>query len=324
MTTQSPATIRIGISSCLLGREVRFDGGHKEDRFLTGVLAQHVEWVPVCPEVEIGMGVPREAIRLVDDPTDTEGPRLVGARSGTDHTIAMRAWARRRVRALDGQDLCGYVLKKDSPSCGMERVRLHPADGAPASRDGVGLFARALIEHAPLLPVEEEGRLHDAKLRDNWVERVFAHRRFKDLAARRFSRAGVVAFHTAHKFQLLSHGTAPYQELGRMVARIADSSPAEFLAAYGESFMRALRARATPARHVNVLQHIAGFFKQGLSREDKQELEGVFADYRAGLTPLVVPITLVRHHARRQGAAYVLAQTYLTPHPKELMLRNHV
>jgi uncharacterized protein YbgA (DUF1722 family)/uncharacterized protein YbbK (DUF523 family) len=316
--------IRIGISSCLLGREVRFDGGHKEDRFLTGVLARHVTWVPVCPEVEIGMGVPREAIRLVDDPRDDFGPRLVGTRSGTDHTDAMRAWARRRVRALDAQDLCGYVLKKDSPSCGMERVKLHSASGAPAARTGVGLYARALIDHAPLLPVEEEGRLHDDRLRDNWVERVFAFRRFKDLAARRYARGAVVEFHTAHKFQLLAHGTAPYQALGRLVARIAEFTPAAFLEAYGEAFMRALQARATPARHVNVLQHVAGFFKQALSSGDKRELEEVLADYRAGLVPLIVPITLVKHHARAHGAEYVLAQTYLSPHPKELMLRNHV
>jgi uncharacterized protein YbgA (DUF1722 family)/uncharacterized protein YbbK (DUF523 family) len=324
VSTKQASVIKIGISSCLLGRNVRFDGGHKEDRFLTGVLAAHVTWAPVCPEVEAGMGVPRESVHLVDDPSDPVGPRMLGTRSGTDHTEAMRAWARRRARELDALDLCGYVLKKDSPSCGMERVKLYPVGGAPASRDGIGLFARALIDHAPLLPVEEEGRLHDAKLRDNWVERVFAHRRLKDLRAARHSRGAVVAFHTAHKFQLLAHGTAPYQALGRLVARIAEHTPAEFLALYGEAFMQALRARATPARHVNVLQHIAGFFKRELSPGEKRELEEVIADYRAGLVPLVVPITLVRHHARAHGAKYVLDQTYLSPHPKELMLRNHV
>ena len=324
MTAKTTSVIRIGISSCLLGRNVRFDGGHKEDRFLTEVLAAHVAWVPVCPEVEVGMGVPRESVRLVDDPADPMGPRMVGTRSGTDHTGAMRAWARRRAKELDAQDLCGYVLKKDSPSCGMERVKLYPANGAPASREGVGLFARALIDHAPLLPVEEEGRLHDAKLRDNWVERVFAYRRLKDLRAARFSRGAVVAFHTAHKFQLLAHGTAPYQAMGRLVARISEHTPADFLERYGEAFMQALRPRATPARHVNVLQHIAGFFKRELSTDEKRELEEVIADYRAGLVPLVVPITLVRHHARAHGAEYVLEQTYLSPHPKELMLRNHV
>ena len=311
--------LRIGISSCLLGREVRYDGGHKEDRFLTGVLARHVKWVPVCPEVEIGLGVPREAIRLEGE---ARAPRLVGVRSRTDHTAAMRDWARRRVRALDGLELCGYVLKKDSPSCGMERVRLRTDAGT--TRDGVGLFARALIDHAPLLPVEEEGRLNDPKLRENWVERVFAYHRFRELASGRFSPGAVVAFHTAHKFQLLAHGTAPYQALGKLVARVASFTPQAFLESYGEAFMAALKARATPARHVNVLQHVAGFFKRDLSVDEKKELEGVLADYRTGLVPLIVPITLVRHHARAHGASYVLEQTYLSPHPKELMLRNHV
>jgi uncharacterized protein YbgA (DUF1722 family)/uncharacterized protein YbbK (DUF523 family) len=309
--------LRIGISSCLLGREVRYDGGHKQDRFLIDVLGKHVRWVPVCPEVEVGMGVPREAIRLEGN---ADAPRLLGVRSRTDHTEAMRAFARRRTRELDAHELCGYVLKKDSPSCGLERVRL--VTDAGTTREGIGMFARALIEHAPLLPVEEEGRLNDPRLRENWIERVFAYHRFRELAAQRFSRGALVAFHTAHKFQLLSHGTAPYQALGRLVAQIAAYTPTAFLSAYGEAFMSALRAKATPARHVNVLQHVAGFFKQELSTGEKRELEEVLADYRAGLVPLVVPITLVRHHARAHGAAYILAQTYLSPHPKELALRS--
>jgi uncharacterized protein YbgA (DUF1722 family)/uncharacterized protein YbbK (DUF523 family) len=309
--------LRIGVSSCLLGREVRYDGGHKHDRFLTDILGRHVRWVPVCPELELGLGVPREAIRLEGA---TAAPRLVGTRSRTDHTEAMRAWARRRVRELDALDLRGYVLKKDSPSCGLERVRLHGPGGT--TRDGIGLFARALIEHAPLLPVEEEGRLNDPRLRENWIERVFAYHRFRELAAERFSRRAVVAFHTAHKFQLLAHGTTAYQALGRLVARVATMKPQAFLAAYGEGFMEALRARATPARHVNVLQHLAGFVKDALSADEKRELADVLADYRAGHVPLVVPITLLRHHARAHRAAYVLGQTYLSPHPKELALRS--
>jgi uncharacterized protein YbgA (DUF1722 family)/uncharacterized protein YbbK (DUF523 family) len=310
--------LRIGVSSCLLGREVRYDGGHKHDRFLTDVLGRHVRWVPVCPELELGLGVPREAIRLEGPASE---PSLVGVRSRVDHTEAMRAYARRRVRQLADLDLHGYVLKKDSPSCGMERVRLY---GSAVTRDGVGLFARALIEHAPLLPIEEEGRLNDPRIRENWIERVFAYRRFRDVALARFSRKAVVEFHTIHKFQLLAHGTAPYQALGRLVARIATFAPRAFLDAYGEAFMHALRTRATPARHINVLQHLAGFFKDQLSSGEKKELAEVFADYREGIVPLVVPITLVRHHAAKHRAEYVLAQTYLSPHPKELMLRNHV
>jgi uncharacterized protein YbgA (DUF1722 family) len=224
------------------------------------------------------------------------------------------------VRELDALDLRGYVLKKDSPSCGLERVRLHGPGGT--TRDGIGLYARALIEHAPLLPVEEEGRLNDPRLRENWIERVFAYHRFRALAAGRFSRRAVVAFHTAHKFQLLAHGAAAYQALGRLVAGVATRKPSEFLSAYGEGFMNALKARATPARHVNVLQHLAGFVKDRLSADEKSELADVLADYRAGHVPLVVPVTLVRHHARIHRAEYVLGQTYLSPHPKELALRS--
>jgi len=321
--------IRIGISSCLLGRNVRYDGGHKEDRFLTRTLGTHVTWVPVCPEVEVGMGVPRESIRLVSS-TDEAGPRLVGTATGTDHSVAMRAWARRRARDLAAADLCGYVLKKDSPSCGMERVRVYaaregaPAGAGPPARDGVGVFARVLMDALPLLPIEEEGRLADPRLRDNWVERVFAYRRFRDLRAARFSRGAVVAFHTAHKFQLLAHGTAGYQALGRLVARVARFTPAAFLDAYGAAFMACLRERATPARHVNVLQHLTGFVKNELTPGDKTEWASVLADYRAGLVPLIVPVTLMSHHARAHAAEYVLGQTYLSPHPKELMLRNQV
>ncbi len=319
MTPDAP--IRIGISACLLGRAVRYDGGHKQNAFLTDVLAAHVEFVPVCPEVELGMGVPREAIRLVGD---AKRPALVGVVSGTDHTHAMETYARRKARALDALDLCGYVLKKDSPSCGMERVRVHRASGGPPSRDGVGLFARALLEHAPLLPVEEEGRLTDARLRENWVERVFAYRRFRDLRAQRFRRGDVVAFHAAHKFQILAHDPAAYTRLGRMVARVATQTPAAFLDAYGQAFMAALAVPATIGRHVNVLEHVAGFVSDALTSDERAELRSVIADYRKGFVPLIVPITLLRHHARRQNAAYILEQTYLEPHPKELMLRNHV
>jgi uncharacterized protein YbgA (DUF1722 family)/uncharacterized protein YbbK (DUF523 family) len=320
MTTQG-AAIRIGISSCLLGKLVRFDGGHKHNEFLTSILGPYVEWVAVCPEVEIGMGTPREAVRLVGDPA---APRMVGGRSGTEHTRAMSEWARRRVRALDAQDLCGYVLKKDSPSCGMERVKVHPEAGGQAARTGVGLYAQALIAHAPLLPIEEEGRLGDARLRENWVERVFAYRRLKDLRAGRYRRGAVVEFHTAHKLQIMAHSPDHYRRLGRLVARIAQFPPAAFLDEYGARFMEALKVRATVGRNVNVLQHIAGYFTDRLEPAERAELAEVIADYRHGLVPQVVPVTLVRHHARRFAVDYVVGQTYLNPHPKELMLRNHV
>lgn len=314
------APIRIGISSCLLGQPVRWDGGHKRDAFLTEQLAPFVEWVPVCPEIEIGMGVPRETIRL----STRDGElRLVAERSGTDWTEPMRAWSTRRVRRLDDLDLCGYVLKKDSPTCGMERVRVWNARGM-AEKRGRGLFAEALIAGCVSLPVEEEGRLSDPRLRENWIERVFAYRRLRSCFAERWSLGRLVAFHTAHKLQLLSHSPRHYSELGRLVADARKLGPAVVRERYPRGFMDALRSLATPRRQVNVLQHVIGHFRGLLDAADRRELAEGIEDYRQELVPLVVPITLIRHHVRRLGISYLEGQVYLEPHPKELMLRNRV
>jgi uncharacterized protein YbgA (DUF1722 family)/uncharacterized protein YbbK (DUF523 family) len=315
----APARLRVGISACLLGHEVRWDGGHKRDAFLTETLGGFVEWVPVCPELELGLGVPRETIHLTGDP---RAPRLVGTRSGTDHTDAMQRLARTRVAALERLGLVGYVLKKDSPSCGMERVRVHGRAGAPA-RTGVGVFARTLVGRLPLLPVEEEGRLHDPGLRENFVERLFAYDRWRRFSARP-TRGGLVRFHTAHKLLLLAHAPAAYQRLGRLVAAAKARPLGQVLASYGEAFMEALRVRATPRRHANVLEHMLGYLSDGLAPAERQEMVEVIADHRRGVVPLVVPLTLVKHHVRRLGIAYLAGQVYLDPTPKELMLRNHV
>jgi len=312
--------IRVGISSCLLGEEVRYDGGHQKDAYITGVLARYFTWVPVCPETEVGMGVPREPIRLVGD---AAAPRLMGVTSGTDHTARMREFAGRRVDELRRRELSGYILKRGSPSCGLERVKVYAGDGPP-SRTGTGLFARALTDALPLLPVEEEGRLDDAHLRDNFITRVFAYRRLAALRESEPPPAAVVEFHTAHKYLLLAHNPAAYARLGRLVAEVARPPRAGWLDGYGERFMRALETRATIPKHVNVLQHIMGFFKKQLSAAEKRELAGVIGDYAAGLVPLVVPITLINHYVARFEVAYVRDQIYLRPHPKELMLRNHV
>ena len=314
---------RLGISSCLLGERVRFDGGHKHDRFLTDQLGPYVEWVPVCPELEVGMGVPREAVRLEGDP---QAPRMVGVRSRRDHTARMRRFAAARVRQLAGLDLAGYVFKKDSPSCGLERVRVYPAangEGGMPSRRGRGLFADAFVTALRLLPVEEEGRLNDPVLRESFIERIFAYRRWRTLAGRP-TRGALVAFHTAHKFQLLAHSPVLYASLGRLVGRAARQRPSALVAEYGTGFMAALGVHATRPKHVNVLQHVAGFCREHLDAADRRELAGLIDDYRRGLVPLVVPVTLLRHHVERHRVAYVLGQTYLAPHPKELMLRNHV
>lgn len=316
---QATPAIRMGISECLLGEPVRFDGGHKKDAFLTGVLAPHVAWVPVCPEVEVGMGTPRETLRLV---RENGRIRMVTTRSGVDHTDAMHAWARSRVEALATEDLDGYVLKKDSPSCGMERVKIYGSDG-PGVRDGRGLFAEALIARLPLLPVEEEGRLCDPRLRENFIERVFAYRRLKDLFAARWSAGDLVRFHTAHKMALLAHSTTGYEELGRVVAHAARVPKPELRHRYEALFMATLSVPATTRRHTNVLSHMAGHLKTRIDAESRQELVAAIEEYRQGLVPLVVPLTLINHHVRIHRVEYLAGQVYLQPHPRELMLRNH-
>ncbi len=314
------APIRIGVSACLLGQEVRFDGGHKRDRFLTDQLGAHVEFVPVCPEVEAGMGLPREPVRLE---AEGEGLRMRGVRSHTDHTQRMHRFAARRVRALAKLGLSGFVLKKDSPSCGMERVKVYASKG-PARRGGRGLFAAALREGLPHLPVEEEGRLNDPRLRENFIERVFCYRRLRQLFGRRWTHGGLVAFHTAHKLLLLAHSPETYRTLGRLVADSSRRERAEVAREYEQGFMQGLARIATTRRHTNVLQHMLGHFKKTLDEDSRAELVDLIESYRRGLVPLVVPITLVRHHVRRVGVPYLDGQIYLDPHPRELMLRNHV
>lgn len=316
----SPRPIRIGISACLLGQPVRFDGGHKRDAFLTETFGRFVEWVPVCPEVECGFSTPREAMRLV---RVGPGVRLLTIKTGIDLTAPMERFSRSRVSALAGEDLSGYVLKKDSPSCGLERVKVYDRHGTPA-RGGRGLFAAALVEAFPHLPVEEEGRLADPRLRDNFVERVFAYWRVRGLFAARWTVGDVVRFHTAHKLLLLAHAPEAYRQLGRLVAGARGVSRGDLERRYVDGFMRALAQLATARRHTNVLQHMAGYFKNRLDAASKRELAEAIADYQRGLVPLIVPITLLRHHVRVLDVTYLAGQTYLQPHPKELMLRNHV
>ena len=319
--------VRIGVSACLLGERVRFDGGHKRNDFLADTLGRFVQWVAVCPEVEFGLGTPRRSLRLVADGDHTrmiEAPKHGAEQfSGADHTDAMRNWAKRRALSLEHEELCGYILKKDSPSCGMERVKVYNSKGI-ASRSGRGLFAEALMRAYPALPVEEEGRLANPHLRENFIERVFAYHSVRRLFARPWKIADLIAFHTRRKLQLMSHNIKAYQELGRLAADAKTLTLGELRERYTIQFMAALRWPATPARHTNVLQHMAGYFTRRLDQTSRRELTSVIADYRAGLVPLIVPITLVRHHVLAFDIAYLKEQTYLQPHPKELMLRNHV
>ena len=328
---------RIGISRCLLGDEVRYDGGHKRDPFLVSTFGRFVEWVPVCPEVEVGMGTPREPIQLVASgdgaPSGAQPVRLIGVKSRQDWTAPMTRFASSRVRELKSADLAGYVLKKDSPSCGLERVRVHDpfdslrslrAGGGRVTRTGRGLFAEALVSALPNLPIEEEGRLNDPALRENFVERVFAYQRLRALFTGRWTTHSLVVFPSRHKLQLLSHSRQGYAELGRLVADVVKYSRRDVSATYQRVFMASLARLATPGRHSDVMMHAVGHFKRLIQPADRDELLAAIEDHRRGIVPLVVPITLLRHHVRRHDVGYLKDQTYLDPHPRELSLRNHV
>jgi uncharacterized protein YbgA (DUF1722 family)/uncharacterized protein YbbK (DUF523 family) len=312
--------IRVGISTCLLGQKVRFDGGHKRDRLITDILGPYFQFVPVCPELEVGMGVPREAVRLEGSP---DAPTMVGNRTGEDWTDRMNRYSDRRVRQRDLRDLSGYILKKDSPSCGMERVKLYITD-KNVQRITSGLFARALMVQYPHLPIEEEGRLHDDRLRENFIVRVFAYDRLQKLYRERFSRKRIVEFHTAHKYLLLAHSPKHYKQMGQLVAAIKKYTPDEFRGEYRQLFMEGLAVKSTPRKNVNVLQHIMGFLKTHLTAEEKKDILATIDDYHRELVPLVVPMTLIKHYINKHGVEYIQDQVYLNPHPKELMLRNHV
>jgi uncharacterized protein YbgA (DUF1722 family)/uncharacterized protein YbbK (DUF523 family) len=312
--------IKLGISTCLLGENVRFDGGHKLDRFLTDTLGQYVEYVPVCPEVECGLPVPRESMHLEGD---LDSPRLVTSRTKQDMTEKMVNWARRRVNELEKEGLMGFIFKSDSPSSGMERVRVYNEKGMPVKK-GVGMFAKAFMEHFPLLPVEEEGRLHDPKLRDNFIERIFALARWRDVLAKGMTRGNLVDFHTRHKLLILSHNPKNYQTMGQLVAQAKAIPLKELYGQYQSVLMEALQLKTTPKKNANVLQHMMGYFKEQLSPDEKQELLEIIELYRREYLPLIVPITLIKHYVRKYDESYLKEQEYLNPHPIELQLRNHV
>jgi uncharacterized protein YbgA (DUF1722 family)/uncharacterized protein YbbK (DUF523 family) len=312
--------IHVGISRCLLGEEVRFDGGHKRDRFLTDVLGRYVQWVPICPEVEAGLGTPREAMRLVGD---AEQPRLMTITSERNMTTPVIQFTKRKLELLEQAELSGYIFKKDSPSCGIERVKLFNTRGMP-TRTGVGLFARAFMERFPLVPIEDEGRLCDPALRDSFIERIFCYHRWQLLVRGPLTRGSIVRFHTAHKYLLMAHSREGYQSLGRLVARAHCYAPNALARLYGHQFMTTLAVKATRRKHVNVLQHLIGHLKDRLTSKERAELDGVLADYHQGLVPLIVPVTLIKHHVTMHEIEYIQNQVYLNPHPKELMLRNYI
>ena len=312
--------IRLGISTCLLGENVRYDGGHKLDRFLTETLGQYVEYVPVCPEVECGLGTPREALRLVGNP---EAPRLVTTHTKQDLTDRMTQWAQKRVDELEKEGLYGFIFKSDSPSSGMERVKVYSEQGMPVKK-GIGMFARVFMGHFPLLPVEEEGRLHDPVLRENFIERIFTLKRWRETLEHKESRGSLVDFHTRHKLLILSHSPRHYQIMGKWVAQDKTIPLKEIYQQYQILLMEALFLKTTPKKNSNVLQHMMGYFKEQLSSDEKQELIEVIDSYRQEYIPLVVPVTLIGHYVRKYNQPYLKEQVYLNPHPMELQLRNHV
>jgi uncharacterized protein YbgA (DUF1722 family)/uncharacterized protein YbbK (DUF523 family) len=308
----------VAISSCLLGQEVRFDGGHKKDSWITGPLAGYLDYLPICPEVAIGLGIPRPPIRLTGDAAH---PRAVGVKDAElDVTGPLEAFARQTARQLT--DVSGYILKSKSPSCGMERVPLYGPHGG--QKKASGIHARVIMELLPNLPVEEEGRLNDPVLRENFVTRVYVYRRWQDFRRKRLSASGLVAFHAAHKYLLMAHSQAAYKRMGRLLSNLKGADLPAVAEIYITELMAALKRRCNPDRHVNVLQHIMGYLKKRLESDDKQELLEAIEAYRRGEVPLIVPMFLLRHHFRHHPDPYMDSQWYLDPYPAALGLRNNI
>lgn len=322
MSTTGKKTLsrpKIAVSSCLLGHEVRFDGGHKNSRYVSDILSEYFDFVPLCPEVAIGLGVPRPTIRLVET-----APDVVDAVSNADSSLVysdeLRAYGRKTAPQLT--DISGYIFKKDSPSCGMSRVKIYRGAQKMPERIGVGLYANEIMKALPNLPMEEEGRLQDTRLRENFLERVFLYSRWQAFRDQGYTSRGLVEFHTAQKFAVLAHDEPVYRELGRIVAKAGKGEISEACEAYITLLMKGMSVLTTPKKHANVLMHIMGFFKESLSAEDKAELLRLIDAHREGLVPVIVPITLINYFRKKYPNEYIDGQTYLEPHPPELMLRN--
>jgi uncharacterized protein YbgA (DUF1722 family)/uncharacterized protein YbbK (DUF523 family) len=311
--------IKIGVSSCLLGNNVRYNGGHAHDRFITGTLGEFVEFVPVCPEVECGLGIPRLTMHLKGD---VDNPRLVTTKTGEDHTERMVSWAKKRLEELANENLCGFIFKKNSPSSGMARVKVFNDKGQPDNR-GSGIFAGMFMIRFPLIPVEEDGRLNDPILRENFIEQMFTLKRWRDLTAGGITRGNLVEFHTCNKMLIRSHSENHYRLMGKLVAGAKSISPSTLYEQYEELLLAALRLKASVAKHTNVMLHMLGYFKNDLTSDEKQEMLEIIDAYRGEYVPLVVPLTLFSHYVRKYNQQYLKQQTYLNPHPTALKLRNH-
>jgi uncharacterized protein YbgA (DUF1722 family)/uncharacterized protein YbbK (DUF523 family) len=310
--------IKLGVSTCLLGRKVRYDGGHKHDSYITGILGQFFDFVPVCPEVEAGFPIPREAFRLVGD---VETPRLMTRKTGIDHTDHMIDWSHSKCDVLAETNLRGYIFKSKSPNSGLYRVKVYNDKGMPIQK-GTGIFAGVFVKRFPLMPVEEEGRLNDLGLRETFIEKVFVYHHWLLLKAAN-SPGGLVQFHTAHKLLLMSHSVDHYRQCGKLVASIKTRPFKDIVSDYEQALMDGLSKKATIRKHINVMMHVMGHFKTLVSSDQKSELLELFDQYRDGFIPLIVPITLLNHYVRQFKLDYLENQLYLNPHPLELKLRNH-
>jgi uncharacterized protein YbgA (DUF1722 family)/uncharacterized protein YbbK (DUF523 family) len=312
--------IKIGISACLLGEKVRYDGGHSLDRYITETLGQYFEWVPVCPEVEYGLPVPREAMHLTGEPAS---PRLVTVRTGIDHTDGMKKWAADKLSRLEKEDLCGFIFRSKSPSSGIGGIKVYSSSGITGNK-ATGIFGGAFMHYFPLIPAIDDARLHNPDLRENFIEQVLTYNRWQEFLKQGGKIRELIAFHTNLKLLILSHSPKHYSALGVLVAQAKKYRPDVLYSEYIKILMEGLRLLATIKKNTNVLLHIAGYFKKRLSSDDKRELLEVIEEYHKGYIPLIVPIVLINHYVRKFDEPYLKTQFYLNPHPVELMLRNHV
>lgn len=317
----APSKPRIGISACLLGQNVRYNAGHKASELCLTSFEPHFDWVALCPEVAIGLGIPREPIRLVGDP---QRPAVVSTREpGMDFAAPLRSYGEQMAEEL--VDICGYIFMQKSPSCGLERVKVYQDNGYPAPIGGRGAYADAFCACRPDLPVEEEGRLHDPVLRENFISRVYAYADWQRLLAAGLSRGALVRFHSRYKYLLMANNPKAYREIGRVLGSLTrEDDPAAVGAQYFSQLMQALRRCANRGTHSNVLQHLSGYLRKALGQADRAELQNVIGQYQQGIVPLVVPLTLLKHHLRNHPDPYLSQQAYLQPHPESLGLRNAV
>jgi uncharacterized protein YbgA (DUF1722 family)/uncharacterized protein YbbK (DUF523 family) len=310
--------VKVGISSCLLGQQVRYNGGHKLSALCVEGLSRYFQFVPTCPEAGAGLGIPRPPMRLTGDPAAPRAVRVADA--SVDVTEQLQAYAAERIPHLG--DLSGYIFIKNSPSCGLFRVKVYRDNGMPQEQAGRGIFAQALTRAYPLLPVEEDGRLQDPVLRENFIARVFAWHSWQHLKQQGLSAAGLIDFHSRYKYTLMAHSPQQYPLLGRMLADAGRQAPEVLGERYFAALMQALQQKATRGTNTNVLMHLQGYLKKQLSAGEKQSIGAVIEQYRKGIVPLVVPVTLLRHHFYRYPDPYIERQSYLQPYPDDLSLRN--